>query len=347
MNFFRKIKNRIFKKSEKNTIAPQIHTKLIGSGAYGYVIEPAIDDLKKVCKIIDITCVTKSQFKLYKSEIHLCKKLKLLDPHNETFLIPDTFEMYDETDETIKKRISIDKTFENILKHMHNFYPTFEFLSFTMERGEQFGKILSLAVDYNQIISILHYLLISIKKIVYEYQMCLMDIRPENILFLKNKYGDYYPVFIDFTRQFVIDDKNTFGNFFYYVNNFIIENNEYWPNDLLFYKLFYLGRSHKKNQYQELFRHLSHNYKDIDILEEIKKYKVLYTNAQYFHETIMIYSLGKVFLNMIKNKKLMHNKFLKNIFKKMVEPKFYDRFRLDYLMDVVENELYGWDIFPL
>jgi len=200
--------------------------KVLGKGGYGCVIQPAImckstKSENKVSKIIRMDELNVIERKELNEEMKISKKFQKIDRHNDYFLggIENC-------------KIKSSKINKKDLKNCN--FPIkkeIEIMNIVMTKGEPFPKIAK-KLNTEDLLKTMKYLLIGAKKSLINLNITLLDIKIENLLFIKNsKYPNLInPVFIDFSPELVPQSKSNFIDF---LDGMGISYYFVWPREIM------------------------------------------------------------------------------------------------------------------
>jgi hypothetical protein len=333
--------------------------KVLGQGGYGCVIQPAImcknnDDPKnKVSKIIRMDELSQEERDELDEEFHLSQKFKKIDKKHEYFLG------------------GIDKcTFKSSkvpTKDLKNCkFPTnkeIDIMNIIMTIGEDFGKIAK-KLKTPDLLKAISHLLIGARKSLIDLDIVLLDIKSDNILFVKDKKNKelIHPVFIDFSPGLIIQSKDDFYEF---LASFGIAYYFVWPLEILLSMYVKDGRKKRKlpkipkesdsdkvkDKYDEIemenvmlendqedFRenlNKYHNY-DMDKQSYRKHVKSFYKDLRKDYKNtmskVLVYQIAKSFESLNDSK-------LNDIVKDMIHPDYKKRLNIDDALKVIKAEI--------
>lgn len=320
----------------KNVKKIQKGGKILGKGRDGcavippYMCSQSMSALNKVSKLINITDVSKEQHDDYLKEYESGKIFRKGDPNFHYFL-PGIDKC------TIDDSMNIPVELKKDIKKCGYKKPgriTY-LLNIIMKKGQDFDKITGSLSEKNFLKS-LGYILTGAEKAVYDLKVLLLDIKGPNLLYSSDDNDDkIYPVFIDFSNDFVIKDKNDFSTF---IRNFSsgLPYYDTWSFEICamflakYEKTRLRVKIRKDVKMMKLFNQIK-KYRNIDLLEKngrILLNKTLdYVNRQIatsagikeLFDKIMVYSIGKTYYNSTEGTKLDNTKINKILYKMMEE----------------------------
>lgn len=294
--------------------------KYLGCGSHGLVIKPAIqlnliDEMDYHTKydksfVSKLFCNNDENEHTIYDEYLIGKKLKKIDSENNYFIYP----------------IEIDKS-------------SSEFTNIIMKRGYSIDNFIEKFTE-NDIYKIFYNLLEGLEKLI-ENELFNFDIKSDNILLNKIESGKYKCVFIDFTSELILENKQDFLDFCKMFKKYV---HPYWPFEINCILNYFYSKNHLEyldndpnffyGEKQAKFEKYQKDKKINDIF--YKKYihehlmNDLNHNPKLFFEKIMIFQFGKMF------KYLTNDEFIKY---KSDTYKTFIKF-LDYLVNDDYRERY-------
>ncbi len=185
---------------------------VLGKGSFGCVVDPPkmcssdMTNFNKVSKLINISKVSKAEYDEIVNEYHIGAALRKHDPDGKYFM--PGLEMCEITEQDASESLKKDIKKCGYAKKVGS---KTKMLNIVMNRGEDFDKVSTSLCLKNQI-KTLGYLIYAAKKSLYSYKVGLMDVKTLNLLYkLDGKY--IHPVFIDFSPDFVLNDKDDLIDF--------------------------------------------------------------------------------------------------------------------------------------
>jgi serine/threonine protein kinase len=316
--------------------------KVLGEGGFGCVVYPHYPcknkktDIELVSKIVSADPIS---YKEIADELNISLKLKKIDPKNTYFLggIEKCYiKQKNMKEEDIKgcDRIKNQKRFINIL----------------IPKGEEF-EIIMKDMNIDSIYKTIKHLVKGIKLLNLK-NLLFLDIKPENLLFVRNKNNpdDIHPVFIDFGKDYVIKSKSGLNNFikglagqFYYplapeLNVVLylkgLKYNKYTFNSYL--DDLRQGRMRIKRYYK-----INPDGKEVDEMKNNFN-KELEKNYKLTTQKLMIYSVGLSILSVLQiyhPKELMENIKLRTILSMMTDIDIRERGTCDEIIKIIDNIL--------
>jgi hypothetical protein len=333
--------------------------KVLGVGRDGCVIDPAIlcsakskisDYKEQVSKVIDITGVLPYKIQDFVEEFISGNIFLQFDPNGENFLpgLEMCYKKYHQLNNDQKK---------DIIKCKYNSSPyKSTYINILLKKGLSFQNI-SLSLNNKDFLRSLGYLLLGAKTCIHDLNILLLDIKADNLLYSEDKDG-LFPVFIDFSNDFVITDQSR-------LMQFITGFNQYyntWTTEML---IIFIQIMKGKKNYSGI-KKLSKSLKDIrgidlndqankdymiDITQDIIK-DVLLSNStsarhkkklQEFYEKQMIYAIGVVYNDQYKKKVRSQPSFkndkIEAILDSMITNTYWNRLQIDETMFLIQKEV--------
>jgi hypothetical protein len=330
--------------------------KVLGQGSYGCVISPPIlcsskiNKLNKVSKLINLTNASKAEYDEAINEYKSGEIFKKVDPNNMYFLPGiDLCEITDK-DKNITKQNQKDIEKCGFKDNKQTFL-----LNILMKKGDDFPKITKELNETNFLKS-LAYVLNGANKSIYDLNICLLDIKGDNILYSKDDDSEeIYPVFIDFSDNFVIKSGDEFINF---IRDFSPQL-PYYPTwgleiSILFLDYFidnYYRNTKKYNKKRQNFYQEIWDYKKIDFTVENGKnmYKNIldYINKEIktkrgflgFFNKIMIYSIGVSYYESFMKSKIKNNKYINDLLLSMMRENIIYRPYINDILSLIKSKI--------
>ena len=188
--------------------------KVLGQGRDGCVVDPPFkcsttgikkyDD--KISKLINISNATQEETNNFIREFKIGQQFSKFDPNHMMFLPGLEMCIMDDEDFTPAQNEDLD---ECGYKHWAR---ETEVINIIMKKGVDFDKVVNNLTE-TQILKSIAYLCSTAMRYIYEMNTTLMDIKPENILFTHSD-KHIYPVFIDFSEDFVLKGASGVSRFF-------------------------------------------------------------------------------------------------------------------------------------
>ena len=186
--------------------------KILGRGRDGLVVTPPImctskmNKVGKVSKLINLASVSKTEYKEYLKEFKIGQIFTKADPNQEHYL--PGMDLCRITDSDVSEEIIVDLKKAKYKRGNQRV----DMINIVMKKGDDFKKITEVLSE-NNFLKSLAYLLEGAKKTVYELGILLLDIKSDNLLYSRDGKGNIYPVFIDFSYDYVIDSHLRFKKF--------------------------------------------------------------------------------------------------------------------------------------
>ena len=323
--------------------------KVLGKGRDGCVIDPAIlcstksnkdNYSNQVSKLIDISGVPEYKIKDFVEEFISGDIFIKFDPNGENFLpgLEMCYKKYHQLNKDQKKDIKE-------CKYNKSPYGS-TYINILLKKGFSFQKTTQKLTNDGFLRS-LGYILLGVKTCIHDLNILLLDVKADNLLYSEDKDGKF-PVFIDFSNDFVITDQTRLIQF---LNGFNQYYNTWTLEMMIFFIKMMKGRNNKKG-IQKIMKDIE-RYRGIDLNESVnKKYmkeitnsilkKVLLSqsnsitqknNVNEFYEKQMCYAIGKIYTEeydqKIKKKPSFKNIKIEYILDNLVKEGYHDRFMVD------------------
>lgn len=266
--------------------------KYVGYGSHGIILEPSIkidlyDNIELNKKFLNKNYVSKilqnndeSPGIIY-NEYLIGKKLEKIDPNNNFFIYPVDID-------------SESKEYTNII--MKKGYSLAEYL----EKLQEFDI-------YKIFFNLLDALQILIDNNIFNF-----DIKSDNILLSRVHTNKYKCVFIDFTSELVLENKEDFLQF---CKNFKKYIHPYWPYEVNCILNYFYNKEHLNDLDNDPNYFSDEKQKKFEKYEKYKTVNSIYYkkyihpqliddlnhNLKKFYEKIMIFEFGKMFQHLINN----------------------------------------------
>jgi len=333
--------------------------KVLGIGRDGCVLDPAVlcstksnpsNYKNQVSKIIDISYADPFKIKDFVEEFNSGNIFFQFDPNGENFLpgLEMCYKKYHQLNKEQQKDI-------NTCQYNESPYQS-QYINILLKKGLSFQKTTQL-LNQKDFLRSLGYLLLGAKICIHDLDILLLDVKADNLLYSQDKDGSF-PVFIDFSNDFVITDQSRLVTF---LNGFASYYNT-WSTEMLMF--FYKIQQGKKN-YQRMNKlvidlndrrgidlKLKQNkdyMNDItkDILKDVllsssntaKKKKLL----KEFYEKQMCYAIGKVYTDeydqKIRNQPSFKNKEIEHILDNLTTDSYYRRFMINDALAFIQKEV--------
>ena len=316
--------------------------KIIGKGGFGCVIEPPVlcksdmDSINKVSKLINISEVSKDDYKEQLVEYDLGNFFRKHDPNFNYFLPGMDLCQINHNFISKNKKLKID-----VKKCGFDRGNKTRLLNIVMKKGHDFEKITK-KLNLNQIYKSLSYLINSAIFSIYNLDTLLLDLKFLNLVYSSNKPDFIHPVFIDFSPTYVVRSEDDFYQFIKKMGYIT----SYWilPIEInaIFYKVF-------KNRISEedlniFIREFYENHnidlklkKDREYIENIANFTIdKYKNdLKYIYNKIFVYQIGLSFFDVLRDTKLYKtNPQLRNIIISMITRNIIKR---PFLTDITKE----------
>jgi hypothetical protein len=230
------------------------------------------------------------------------------------------------------------------------------YLNILLKKGLSF-QTTTQALNEKDFLRSLGYLLLGAKTCVADINILLLDIKADNLLYSEDKDGTF-PVFIDFSNDFVITDRTRLITFLTSFSSFY----NTWSTEMLMF--FYKIQQGKKKypKMKEIQKDLL-NERGIDLkLKQNKDYMneltkdllkdVILSNSntasqkkllKVFYEKQMCYAIGKVYddayRKKVRNQPSFKNAKIEKILTNMIIDSYYDRYLIDDVMHCIQKEV--------
>lgn len=325
--------------------------KVLGKGRDGCVSDQTILCSKKsnpdhykdmVSKIIDVSQATPYEIKMFVNEFESGEIFRNYDPKGTHFLpgLEMCYKKFHELNPLQKKDLI------NCNYNVDDYESLY--LNILLKKGISFDKITK---DLGPIdfLKSLSYLLIGAQNCVYDLNILLLDIKPDNLLYSEDNKNILYPVFIDFSDDFVIKNNKDLQ---YFINGF---SSYYDTWTLEMFYAFYIIRNMNGKNSKKLINDV-YNYRKIDMikLHNNKKYSLLNVilklinnklskkELQLFYEKQMVYSIGISFFHSFDNsskKKELYKYGIDKILSGLINEFYFDRLSIDDAMKQIIDKL--------
>lgn len=334
--------------------------KILGTGRDGCVVTPPLmcsstmSKLNKISKLINVTDVSSSQYQDYVNEYESGKIFRKYDPQNLHFLPGIDMCEISENDANITTSMKKDIEKCGYKKSGKQTY----MLNIIMKKGTDFPKITK-NLNEKDFLKSLAYILTGAKKCIYDMNILLLDIKGPNLLYSKDDGDDdIYPVFIDFSDDFVIKNKRDFFNFIKSFGRRQLPYYDTWSFEILvlFYSVFIahndINTTENDNMINNYFDEIKYS-RGIDLetqnggnmMSAVIKYvndntKTL--NGLYgVYNKIMMYSIGKTYYRVFIDSKIRDNKNIKKILLGLIDEDIHSRFYADDCLEEIGKYI-GW-----
>jgi hypothetical protein len=333
--------------------------KVLGVGRDGCVIDPAIlcstkskisDYKEQVSKVIDITGVLPYKIQDFVEEFVSGNIFFQFDPNGENFLpgLEMCYKKYHQLNNDQKKDIKKCKYSQSPYKSTY--------INILLKKGLSFQNI-TFSLNKEDFLRSLGYLLLGAKTCIHDLNILLLDIKADNLLYSEDKDG-LFPVFIDFSNDFVITDQTRFMQFITGFNQYY----NTWSTEML---MFFIQIMKGKKNYSGIKRLTKdlNDYRGIDlkdsanktymndITKDILKKLLLEDNPtitqkkkiKEFYEKQMCYAIGKVYddayRKKVRNQPSFKNAKIEKILTNMIIDSYYDRYLIDDVMHYIQKEV--------
>ena len=323
--------------------------KILGKGRDGCVVDPplmcssSMNKLNKISKLINVSDVSAEQYQDYVNEYESGKIFRKHDPDNKHFLPGIDMCEISENEKRVSKSMKKDIKKCGYKKKGKETY----MLNIIMKKGKDFPDITEKLSGRNFLKS-LAYILHGAKQCIYDMNILLLDIKGPNLLYSQDDGSDdTYPVFIDFSDDFVIKNKSQFLNFIQSFGRSQLPYYDTWSFEILV--LFYAEFTAKNSQNETWVGEAINNYFDeieqsrgIDLDstngENMMNAVVQYVNKETktlnglygVYNKIMMYSIGKTYYRAFRNNsKVRKDKNIENILLGLIDEDIHTRFYAD------------------
>ena len=332
---------------------------VLGIGRDGCVLDPAI------------LCSTKSNPSDYKNQVSKLIDISNADPYKiedfvEEFVSGEIFHNFDPSGENFlpglemcyKKYHQLNNEQKNdIVKCKYNQQPyQSTYINILLKKGLSFQKTTQ-SLNQKDFLRSLGYLLLGAKICIHDLNILLLDVKADNLLYSEDKDGKF-PVFIDFSNDFVITNQSRLIQFMYGFSSYY----HTWTTEMLIF--FYKIQQGKKNnkKMKKLAKDLNDErgidlknpknkayMKDItkDILRDVllsgsqsvKQKKAL----REFYEKQMCFAIGRIYTDeydqKIRKQPSFKNKEIEHILDNLVTDSYYSRFMIDDALHFIQKEV--------
>jgi len=333
--------------------------KVLGKGRDGCVIDPPIlcstKSIKsqynnQVSKLIDISGVVDFKIQDFVEEFVSGDIFLQFDPNGENFLpgLEMCYKKYHQLNKDQKK---------DIKECQYNRSPYGStYINILLKKGLSFQKTTQ-TLNQTDFLRSLGYLLLGAKTCIYDLNILLLDVKADNLLYSEDKDG-IFPVFIDFSNDFVITDQKRLINFldgfssyyhtwttemilfFYKIqqgkNN--IKTMKKIANDLEYYRGLDLKYQQNKNYMNDLSKNILQ-----DVLLSGSRSAKQKSVLKKFYEKQMCYAIGKIYSDeynkKIKKQPSFKNKEIEHILDNLVLETYSTRFMIDDALYFIQKKV--------
>lgn len=323
--------------------------KVLGKGRDGCVIDPAIlcstksnkdNYSNQVSKLIDISGVPEYKIKDFVEEFISGDIFIKFDPNGENFLpgLEMCYKKYHQLNKDQKKDIKE-------CKYNKSPYGS-TYINILLKKGFSFQKTTQ-KLNNDGFLRSLAYILLGVKTCIHDLNILLLDVKADNLLYSEDKDGKF-PVFIDFSNDFVITDQTRLIQF---LNGF----NQYYDTWTLEMMIFFIKMMKARNNKKGIKKIMEDiwRYRGVDLNQSAnKKYMKEITNSilkktllsqsksitqkknvNEFYEKQMCYAIGKIYTTEYEQK-IKKNPSFKNIkieyiLNNLITEGYHDRFIVD------------------
>lgn len=332
---------------------------VLGIGRDGCVLDPAIlcstksnpsDYKNQVSKLIDISNADPYKIEDFVEEFVSGKIFLNFDPNGENFL-PGLEMCY-------KKYHQLNNEQKNdIVECKYNQQPyESTYINILLKKGLSFQKTTQ-SLNQKDFLRSLGYLLLGAKICIHDLNILLLDVKADNLLYSEDKDGKF-PVFIDFSNDFVITNQSRLLQF---MNGFSSSYHTWTTEMLIFFYKIQQGKKNNKKM-KKLAKDLNDErgidlknpankayMKDItkDILQgvllsgsqSVKQKKAL----REFYEKQMCFAIGRIYTDEYDQKIIKQpsfkNKEIEHILDNLVTDSYYNRFMIDDALHFIQKEV--------
>jgi len=332
--------------------------KILGTGRDGCVVDPPLmcsstmSKLNKISKLINVTDVSSEQYQDYVNEYESGKIFRKHDPNNLHFLPGIDMCEIKENDKNVTKSMKKDIKDCGYKKRGKQTY----MLNIIMKKGADFPKITE-NLSEKDFLKSLADILTGAKQCIYQMNILLLDIKGGNLLYSKDDgHDDIYPVFIDFSDDFVIKSKKDFLDFIKSFGKSQLPYYDTWSFEIL--ALFYaeftarndVNTTKNGNMINDYFDDIQYN-RGIDLdsqngenmMDAVIKYvndntKTL--NGLYgVYNKMMMYSIGKTYYRAFRNSKIRNKKDIEKILLGLIDEDIHSRFLADDALEAIGKQI--------
>jgi DNA-binding ferritin-like protein (Dps family) len=202
------------KQNSKKQPRKQRGGKVLGQGRDGCVVDPVFkcknsrilnyDD--KISKLINITNASKQQVQAFVDEFKIGQKFAKADPEHLMFLPGLDMCIMDDTNASKEQNDDLETC-----GYKHWARDT-QVMNIIIKKGVDFDKVIPKLTE-KQVLQSIGYLCSTALRYIYDMNITLMDIKPDNLLFTHSE-NYIYPVFIDFSEDFVLRGATGLSKFY-------------------------------------------------------------------------------------------------------------------------------------
>ena len=333
--------------------------KILGIGRDGCVIDPPIlcstnsnksDYTNQVSKVIDVHNANSRQIAEFVNEFVSGNIFRKFDPKGENFL-PGLEMCYKKQHELSPEQ---KKDTKSCNYNDHPFKSLY--INILLKKGFSFQKTTA-TLSSDDFLKSLAYILLGVKACVEDLNILLLDIKADNLLYSEDKDGKF-PVFIDFSNDFVITDQQR-------LMNFLTGFNQYYDTWTLEMMVCFIGvmNGRKNTKGIKDLKKAIFDYRGIDLNTKDNKIymnsitKNIFSgvllsrsksitqknNLNMFKEKQMCYAIGRVYSTAYDSKvrkvPSFKNKKIEYILDHLQEESYHRRFMVDDALFYIQKEI--------
>jgi hypothetical protein len=332
------------KQNNKKQPRKQKGGKVLGQGRDGCVVDPVFkcpntrikNYNNKVSKLIDLTD-NPEELIAFKEEFKIGQKFIKADPNHIKFL--PGLEMCTLSEKNISKKQN--KDLEDCDYNTTDYDNRINIVNIIMQKGVSFDNVVE-RLTPEQILTSIGYLCSTAIFYIHNMNITLVDIKPDNLLF--SQFKNYiYPVFIDFSEDFVLEGTKGLKEFLTrgYERPYFV-----WPLEVN--NLFRI-KSKGDSSYAkaiEKFSQIKFSQINNKQLSDNMKYFVNSLKNEYdrkmISDKITTYMIGRSFLYVMENVPGFFTKpeykYVRNILFLMTQPLIYERITLPQVITTLTDQ---------
>ena len=336
-------KKKLLKKLRDYLKKQQKGGTILGKGRDGLVVEPAklcssnmIPD-NKVSKLIDITEADSYEIENFIKEYKLGGIFRKYDKKNQYFLPGIDLCRITSQDADISQ--SLFEDIQNGYEDYDYINDKVELLNIVMKKGQDFKKITT-TLSNKDLFKSIYYLIGGAHKCVFELNILLCDIKELNLLYSSDDNSkDIYPVFIDFSQDFVI---RTIKEFMDFLSRYGRNTNYIWPDEVNLLSIMMNDNNYKK----QILKGLKTNNSDYSSSEGKKKFNDIINYIEnrislpkgelFIYEKIMVYLIGMSYRRCL-NEKQKNSKSVNKLLNAMTNLNIIERPTFKQVKDYIDK----------
>ena len=336
-------KKKLLKKLRDYLKKQQKGGTILGKGRDGLVVEPAklcssnmIPD-NKVSKLIDITESDAMEIQNYIKEYKLGGIFRKYDKKNQYFL--PGIDLCRITNQDADLTQSLYEDIQIGYDGYDHLNDQVDLLNIVMKKGQDFKKITK-SLSNKDLFKSIYYLIGGAHKCVFDLNILLCDVKEYNLLYSSDdKSKDIYPVFIDFSQDFVI---RSIKEFMHFLEGHGKSTNYIYPDEVNLLSIM-LDNTYKKEMLKGLKRNHNSDYttnegkkKFNDIIDYIENRLALPKGELFIYEKIMVYLIGMSYRRCL-NEKQKNSKSVNKLLNAMTNLNIIERPTFKQVKDYIDK----------